>query len=78
LKVRELATLHVVEYLGVHLDGDLSFDVHFTRVAEKVNGVIKLLNSILPNCRGPVERKRRLYLNVVLSMNLYGGCPYLV
>ncbi|XP_067216676.1 uncharacterized protein [Linepithema humile] len=27
----------------------------------------------MPNCRGPNERKRKLYLNVVLSMMLYGA-----
>jgi len=73
LKGKELTSLHAIKYLSVHLDGDLSFDTHFIRVAEKVNGVIRMLNNILPNCRGPGERKRRLYLNVVLSIILYGA-----
>jgi len=73
LKGKEIVTSCAIKYLGLYLDGDLNFEAHFTRVAEKVNGIIRLLNGVLPNCRGPSEKKRKLYLNVVFSVILYGS-----
>lgn len=39
----------------------------------KVSTVVRALNRLMPNLRGPNERRRRLYANVVMSVVLYGA-----
>lgn len=69
----EVAVLLRMKYLGVILDSEWKFHNHFQTVVGKVDKVISHLNRIMPNCRGPSELKRKLYMNVVLSILLYGA-----
>ena len=68
--------IHVQEelkYLGITLDGRLTFDKHFDRLIPKVEGVAASLGRLLPNVGGPNDRVRRLYTGVINSMILYGS-----
>ncbi|XP_071577582.1 uncharacterized protein [Temnothorax nylanderi] len=51
------------------------FEGHRIRIAktEKVTRVSRALCGILPNLRGPIECKRRLYYSVVMSIVLYAA-----
>lgn len=35
--------------------------------------ILRALTGLMPNLRGPLENKRRLYYNVILSILLYGA-----
>jgi len=61
-----------MKYLGVILDPRMSFLPHFKSVRDKVTVVTRALSRIMPNLRGPSERRRRLYASVVGSIVLYG------
>jgi len=62
-----------MKYLGVILDSKLSFKQHFTYVGEKVGRVSRALGCLMPNLRGPMESKRRLYASVIASVVLYAA-----
>ncbi|KMQ92774.1 reverse transcriptase [Lasius niger] len=62
-----------IKYLGVIIDVNWSFFDHFRYTEEKANKVVRALNRLMPNLRGPDERRRRLFANVVLSVILYGA-----
>lgn len=62
-----------MKYLGIMLDSRLSFRNHFEYVENKVLKVSRALARLMPNLRGPGERKRRLYAMVVLSVVMYGA-----
>lgn len=62
-----------LKYLGVILDTRLTFSQHFSYVEAKTKKVLRGLIKLMPNLRGPLETKRRLYFNVVLSILLYGS-----
>ncbi|XP_029675608.1 uncharacterized protein LOC115243072 [Formica exsecta] len=55
------------------LDAWWTFNEHFRYVVEKTSRVARALNRLMPNLRGPDERRRRLYANVLLSVMLYGA-----
>ena len=61
------------KYLGLWFDGKLSFRDHFRRVAEKTNKKVAILSRLMSNLGGPREAVRQLYLNVTLSILLYGA-----
>ncbi|KMQ89243.1 reverse transcriptase [Lasius niger] len=61
-----------MKYLGLWLDGRWSLRDHFDRLVGKVEGVAAALSRLLPNIKGPDDRVRRLYANVVNSVALYG------
>jgi len=63
----------VMKYLGVLLDCRLNFRAHFKYLGEKVAKVTRALNRLMPNLRGPMERKRRLYASIVESVILYAA-----
>jgi len=73
IKNRGIAVSRNIKYLGLLLDGDFCFLPHFVYISGKVDKTIRLMNSILPNCRGPNEKRKKLYLSVVLSIILYGA-----
>lgn len=50
-----------MRYLGVIIDNKWSFRPHLKYVENKVAGVTRALSGLMPNLRGPGERKRRLY-----------------
>lgn len=62
-----------VKYLGIIIDVNWLFFNHFRYVEEKANRVVRALYKLMPNLRGPDERRRRLFANVVLSVILYGA-----
>lgn len=62
-----------IKYLGVQIDSGWTFSDHFRLIERKVETVLRALNRLMPNLRGPDERRRRLYGNVVLSIILYGA-----
>ncbi|KMQ89538.1 reverse transcriptase [Lasius niger] len=62
-----------IKYLGVFVDIRWTFSDHFRYVDQKARKVIRAFNCLMPNLRGPDERRRRLFANVVLSVILYGA-----
>lgn len=62
-----------LKYLGIILDGRGSFIPHFNYIAEKATKVSRALGRVMPNLRGPDDRKRRLYAQVLASVVLYGA-----
>jgi len=62
-----------MKYLGVILDSKLNFKNHFTYINEKVGKVSRALGRLMPNLRGPMEKKRRLYAGIITSMVLYAA-----
>jgi len=61
-----------MRYLGVLLDSKLIFQAHFEFVKDKFWKVTRTLCRLMPNLRGPLDHKRRLYANVLISVALYG------
>lgn len=55
------------------VDVKWTFSDHFRYVIGKMERVVRALSKLMPNLRGPNERRRRLYLNVVMSVVLYGA-----
>lgn len=62
-----------IKYLGILLDSRLSFKEHIRGIENKAAGVTRALSRLMPNIRGPGERKRRLFANVIASIILYGA-----
>jgi len=62
-----------MKYLGVKIDSFWNFHAHFTYVEAKLNKVLRALNRIMPNLRGPGEKKRRLYATVMTSVMTYAA-----
>ncbi|XP_025270310.1 uncharacterized protein LOC112639685 [Camponotus floridanus] len=67
-----------MKYLGLHLDGKWTFEEHFAQVAPRIGGIASSLARLLPNLGGPDGRIRKLYVDTVGSVALYGtdlgGC----
>jgi hypothetical protein len=49
------------------------FPPHFAEISVKIDRVIGFLIGIMPNVRGPNEGRRKLYVNIVYSIILYGA-----
>ncbi|KMQ88053.1 reverse transcriptase, partial [Lasius niger] len=62
-----------IKYLGAYIDVSWTFSDHFRYIEDKTNRVIRALNRLMPNLRGPDERRRRLFANVIMSVMLYGA-----
>jgi len=62
-----------IKYLGVYLDSKLNFRSHFQYLDGKIGKITKTLGRLLPNLRGPQERKRRFYVSIVESVVLYAA-----
>lgn len=62
-----------LKYLGIVLDGRLSFRAHFNTLLPKVEKTATYLGQILPNTFGPGTKTRTLYAEVLKSMTLYGS-----
>lgn len=63
-----------IKYLGIILDMHLTFREHLLYVIPKVRHLIDALGRLMPNLRGPSQRRRLLYAYVVQSV-LYYGAP---
>lgn len=68
-----IVTKEATRYLGVVIDSKLSFWEHIKQTAERAGNVTTKLSRLLANTRGPPECKRRLYMNVIHSILLYGA-----
>ncbi|KMQ84870.1 reverse transcriptase, partial [Lasius niger] len=62
-----------IKYLGVLIDPQWSFSDHFRYVEDKAGRVVRALNRLMPNLKGPDEKQRRLYANAIISVVLYGA-----
>lgn len=62
-----------IKYLGIMIDSNWAFKEHLRYAENKADGVVRALNRLMPNLRGPDERRRRLFANVVYSVILYGA-----
>lgn len=69
----QIRTRPSIKYLGVMIDAKWSFRDHFTYVCEKLRRVSGALGRLMPNLRGPGERKRRLYANTLTSVAMYAA-----
>lgn len=63
-----------MKYLGILLDKRLTFVPHFVYIENKAAKFCRALCRLMPNQRGPREKKRKLYANVVNSVMTYGVC----
>lgn len=63
-----------MKYLGLTIQDDWPIRSHLERTALKAEVIMNKLGRLMANKKGPSERKRRLYKNVVNSVILY-GCP---
>lgn len=70
---REVLCAPNMRYLGIQVDNKWTFKDHFDLIQVRVEKIVRALNRLMPNLRGPDEKKRRLYGNVVLSVILYGA-----
>ena len=62
-----------LKYLGLILDGRLSFKEHFRQLAPRVEKVALSIGRLPPNIGGPMESVRCLYTSVAQSMMIYGA-----
>jgi len=62
-----------MKYLGIILDDKLNFKQHFAHLDEKVGKVSRALGRLMPNLRGPKEKKRRLYAGIITSVIMYAA-----
>jgi len=62
-----------MKYLGVMIDGSWNFRDHFSYIEVKLGKVTRALNRLMPNLRGPCERRRRLYATVMTSVMTYAA-----
>jgi len=62
-----------IKYLWVMLDVQLNYRLHFSYMDNKIGKVTRALGRLMPNLRGPEERKRRLYAGIVHSVVLYAA-----
>lgn len=60
-----------LRYLGVELDGRMSYDVHIKLVTEKALKTASKLTQIMPNMRGPGQTTRKLIASVAFAQMLY-------
>lgn len=69
----QIPTKASMKYLGVLMDAKLNFGDHVKYVDQKVGSVARSLGRLMPNLRGPRERCRQLYAQVLISIVLYAA-----
>lgn len=62
-----------IKYLGLLIKDDWSFKDHLETVAKKAEGLMGRIGRLMANKKGPSEKKRKLYCNVINSIVLYGA-----
>lgn len=62
-----------MKYLGLLVNRGWTFRAHFQDIIERGEKVVASLGRLMPNLRGPGERRRRFYAMVVRSIVLYGA-----
>lgn len=68
----EIAIGTSIKYLGLLLDKNWKFIEHFDYIEEKVSRVTRALSALMPNLRGPREKKRKLCAHAISSIINYG------
>lgn len=61
-----------MKYLGL-INSKWRFREHYLYVEEKIARVTRALSRLMPNLRGPDERKRQLYAKLMSSIVMYGA-----
>ena len=62
-----------MKYLGLTLDGRLTYEKHIEQIAPKLEKTALHLGRLLPNIGGLGVRARRLYTAIIQSMALHGA-----
>lgn len=62
-----------IKYLRLLIKDDWSFKEHLQNVAKKAEGIMGRIGRLMVNKKGPSEKKRKLYCNVINSIILYGA-----
>lgn len=57
-----IPTKRTMKYLGIYLDQDLKFKEHVDYIEEKSMRISQKLGRLMPNLRGPMEKKRKLFV----------------
>ncbi|GAB1860787.1 Reverse transcriptase [Camponotus japonicus] len=68
-----IAVGHAMRYLGVIIDSSWNYRDHFKYIETKATKVVRALARLMPNLRGPGERKRQLFATVVRSVVMYAA-----
>lgn len=68
-----MQTKPAAKYLGVTVDTKFTFGEHIRRTANKAALTTTFLSRIMANTHGPMPAKRRLLMNTVQSILLYGA-----
>lgn len=70
---QQIQTKEAVKYLGIMLDGKLSFWNHICKAADKAAKVVSNLSRLMANIGGPTSNKRRLLIKTADAIMLYGA-----
>lgn len=62
-----------IKYLGMTVSDDWSINDHLEKTASRAEIIVNKLGKIIINKKGPTEKKRKLYQNVINSVLLYGA-----
>ena len=62
-----------MKYLGLLLDSLWEFEDHFETIVPRADRIVAALGHLLPNMGGPGAKTRYLYINIVISVLLYGA-----
>lgn len=73
IKDKAIDISNSIKYLGLIIDHKWSFSPHFEAISTKVDRVLGYLCNIMLNTRGADEGRRKLYVNVIYSIMLYGS-----
>lgn len=68
-----VTTKRSFKYLGVMIDDKMKYNEHIEYIGVKAHKMMRALGRIMPNLRGPGEKKKRLYANVLASVVLYAA-----
>lgn len=68
-----LTSTRALRYLGVVIDENLSFREHLENACTKANKTVSSISRIMTNTMGPRTKKRRVLLETVHSVLLYGA-----
>lgn len=69
----EVRSKEHLKYLGIILDSRWTFRKHLEYAADKAGKITGALGRIMPNLRGPSEKKRKLFYGAVTAAALYGS-----
>lgn len=68
-----IQTGEFMKYLGVLIDSTWRFRFHFSYIEKKLNKMTRVLSRLMPNLRGPSERKRQFYATILTSVFTYAA-----